>query len=195
MFLKRKILSVETCGSPVLKKVSMPVAAIDDELCKLAADMIATMRYFDGVGLAAPQVGINVRLVTFALPMPRTTESLRVEEEIFLKRMPLAVINPQIISASEQTEIADEGCLSVPDIFGPVERPARISFCCTLLDGSSFACECGGLAARCVQHEIDHLDGRLFIDRIEESELEGLQSEIDTLMDYGRQHDFKRKNK
>ena len=106
--------------------------------------------------------------------------------------MPFVVINPEIISVSPDTETRDEGCLSLPDVWAPVERPARVFFRAVTIDGELIECECGGLLGRCIQHELDHLDGKLFVDRVEPIELAKVERELRQMQRYGEKHHFHR---
>ncbi len=140
------VLDIRVLGDPILRERTTPTKSVTDELRALIADMFETMYAAEGIGLAAPQVGRGDRVFV-----------MDVDDN------PLAMINPEIIE-SEGSERAEEGCLSIPEIFGDVDRAARIVARATGVDGSTFEVELTGLAARCVQHEIDHLDGKLFID-------------------------------
>jgi len=136
---------------PRLKKRCDPVGEIDDDLRKLAHDMLETMYAAPGVGLAAPQVGVTRRLVVMDCAKDGPAE-------------PLVLINPQILHASERISTHEEGCLSIPEQYAEIERPAEVTVGWTDLDGASRERTFAGLWATCVQHEIDHLNGRLFID-------------------------------
>ena len=138
---------------PRLKKPADPVAEITDEIRVLAADMLQTMYDAPGIGLAAPQVGQGVRLLVMDC----------IKEEGVPPR-PLALINPEVVWSSEDRAVYEEGCLSIPEQFADVERPASVEVTWTDLDGESRRERFDGLWATCVQHEIDHLDGKLFID-------------------------------
>ncbi len=140
---------------PRLKLVSKPITQITDEIRQLAADMIEVMYDEPGIGLAAPQVGESVRM--FVIDTEWSDESIG--------RHPLVVINPEI-SEREGRITWDEGCLSVPDYNAVVERDAKITLRGIDLDGNPIVERAEGLRAVCIQHEIDHLDGILFIDRI-----------------------------
>jgi peptide deformylase len=137
-----------------LRLISQPVAKIDTETRKLVSDMFDTMYDAPGIGLAAVQVGVMRRVIT--MDIAREGEA----------KQPLALINPEIISASEELSVYSEGCLSIPEYYEEVERPARVVVRYTNLDGATIETEADGLLATCVQHEIDHLNGVLFIDHI-----------------------------
>ena len=138
---------------PRLKKVCAPVGDITPELRKLADDMLQTMYAAPGIGLAAPQVGELKRLIVMDC----------VKDEDTAPR-PIALFNPEVIWTSVETNIYEEGCLSIPEQFGDVERPAEARVRWIDMDGKPQEEQFGGLWATCVQHEIDHLNGKLFID-------------------------------
>ena len=141
---KLKILKV---GDSTLRKVSRPVEAITPRICTLLDDMIETMRAADGVGLAAPQVGVLRRVVVIETP----------DEGLF------ELINPKIIAYSGE-QITDEGCLSVPGRCGTTRRPMHVTVRAMNRKGESFDVTGSGLLAKAFCHEIDHLDGKLYID-------------------------------
>jgi len=140
---------------PRLKKVCPPVAAITEDIRDLARDMLETMYDAPGVGLAAPQIGVMLRIIT----MDCTKDPDAAPQ-------PMVLVNPVILSSSEETSTYEEGCLSIPDQYAEVDRPATVRVRWTGLDGAEHQQEFDGLWATCVQHEIDHLDGKLFIDHI-----------------------------
>ena len=135
-----------------LRLVSEPVSAVTDDVRALATDMLETMYAAPGIGLAAIQIGVPKRLVTIDLG--------KTEEE----RDPVVLIDPEITWSSEEKRIHEEGCLSIPEYYEEVERPDRIKLRYTNLKGETVETEADGLFATCVQHEIDHLNGVLFID-------------------------------
>jgi peptide deformylase len=135
-----------------LRLVSEPIKDITDEIRRLADDMLDTMYDAPGVGLAAIQVGVPVRMVTMDVS--------KSDDE----RQPLVLINPEIIWSSEEKRTYEEGCLSIPEYYEEVERPDRVRFRYTNLGGETIEQDAEGLMATCVQHEIDHLNGVLFID-------------------------------
>lgn len=138
---------------PRLKTVADPVASFDRDLAALADDMLETMYDAPGIGLAAPQVGVMHRMMVMDC----------VKEE-GARPEPMVLINPRIIALSEDMNVYDEGCLSIPEVYAEVERPASVTVEWTDLSGKIEQREFDGLWATCVQHEIDHLDGKLFID-------------------------------
>ena len=162
------ILEIVKCGHPVLREKGQRVDCVTPELRQLAADMIETMRAANGVGLAAQQVG---RALMFTV-IDATSSELP-SELIFNGQpqdldawMPLVLLNP-VLSNPEGEQISNEGCLSVPDITADIRRAAKITVRAHDLDNSEIAFDCTGLLARAVQHEVDHLNGILFIDRMD----------------------------
>jgi peptide deformylase len=139
-------------GSPVLRQKAARVARVDDEVRQLVDDLLETMRAARGVGLAANQVGVARRVAV-----------VDVGED---DPPPLILINPVIVERGEELETVEEGCLSVPEIFGEVERPARVVVEALDRDGTPYRAEAHGYKARAIQHEIDHLDGILFLDHL-----------------------------
>jgi len=162
-------LGVRTYGDPVLRRKASPVGEITQEVRDLAERMIVTMyeNEIRGVGLAAPQVGVSIRLITLATHDEGDTipPNASPGERMLGPRMPIALVNPEIIKSSSVTEEAVEGCLSIPEVQGGVCRPASVVVKALTLSGGEIEVECGGLLGRCLQHEIDHLDGILFVDR------------------------------
>jgi peptide deformylase len=139
---------------PVLRRVSTPVAKIDDEIKKLIKDMFETMYDAPGIGLAAVQIGVAKRVVTI--------DATRGEDE----KNPMVFINPEIISSSEDVDVNEEGCLSIAEFYEEVERPTAVTVRYMDEKGKTKEIEADGLLARALQHEIDHLNGVLFIDHI-----------------------------
>ena len=137
-----------------LRLKSKPVGGIDGNTRKLVEDMFETMYKAPGIGLAAIQVGVPLRLVVMDLSKKEGEQ----EPKVF--------INPELLSASEEKSIYEEGCLSIPDVHEDVERPARVKVKYLDLDGNAHEDDAEGLFATCIQHEVDHLNGVLFIDHI-----------------------------
>ena len=148
---------------PYLRTISKPVETVDDSTRALVADMFETMYAAPGIGLAAIQVGVPQRILVIDLQRPDTDAAAEGEEPPPL-REPMAFINPEIVWESEELSTYNEGCLSVPDLYGDVERPARVRAKWLDLDGGAHEEELDGLLATCLQHEMDHLEGILFID-------------------------------
>jgi peptide deformylase len=141
------LLDVRVFGDPILRQETTPVAAVTDEVRRLIDDMFETMYAAKGIGLAAPQVGRLERVAVIDVGEDK----------------PFTIINPEIVLA-EGTVKGEEGCLSIPEVYGDVERAARIIMRAIGGDGEPFEVEATELLARCLQHEIDHLHGKLFID-------------------------------
>lgn len=181
---------VRTLGAEALRKTAQAVPAITDEIRELAAEMTLAMHAYNGIGIAAPQVGVSKRLVVFDLPAGEKGAELSPGEEALLPLMPLTVVNPEIVAGSSACSEYEEGCLSVPGIYATVVRPERVVLRATLLDGSVIEYECGGLLGRCVQHELDHLDGTLFVDRLAPAELEKVRGKLEDLERSGQKRDF-----
>ena len=161
------ILPIVIYGDPVLRVDCPPVTDITDETRTLAENMVETMYEADGVGLAAPQVGVALQLAVIDVShAPELQSYFRVDgQEAVLKEwMPLVFTNPDIEPGRARAE-SNEGCLSFPGLRYQIKRPAQITARLTLLDGRVITVETDGLLARALQHETDHLHGRLFIDR------------------------------
>ena len=137
---------------PVLRRVADPIVTVDDEVRRLADDMLETMYAAPGVGLAAPQVGVSRRLIV--LDVSDTDD----------EKAPYVMINPSIVKRSDKQNVHEEGCLSIPDVRAEIERPAEIVVAYLDRDGKAHELAADDLLATCIQHEIDHLDGRLLID-------------------------------
>ncbi|RPJ32632.1 MAG: peptide deformylase [Verrucomicrobiaceae bacterium] len=155
-------------GHPVLRQKCRPVTVVDDTLRELVADMLDTMVDANGVGLAAPQVGEDIRLAVIDVSHdPECVSMLKVngEDAELASIMPLVFINPEL-TYSQQKESAVEGCLSIQGIRAEVRRPAAVIAKLSQLDGSVLEIETDGLLARAIQHETDHLNGVLFVDRL-----------------------------
>ncbi|WP_428669634.1 peptide deformylase [Reyranella sp.] len=146
--------TILTAPDPRLKKKAAAVAAVDAEVRQLMDDMLETMYAAPGIGLAAPQIGELKRVVVLDID----------REDV--KTGPLCMANPEIVEVSDEDVTYEEGCLSVPEHYSDVARPARVTVRYLDRDGETKELACEGLLATCVQHEIDHLDGILFIDHI-----------------------------
>ena len=146
------IRQLHLLGSPVLRQRAAPVTTVDDAVRRLADDLFETMHAAKGVGLAANQVGVARRVAV-----------VDVGEDA---PPPLVLINPRIVQASDIREAAEEGCLSIPDIYGEVERHLGVTIEALDRDGRLYKVELSGFKARAAQHEIDHLDGVLFLDHL-----------------------------
>jgi peptide deformylase len=144
------ILNILRYPDPRLHKVAKPVTVFDERLAKLAADMAETMYEAPGIGLASSQVDVHEQLVV-----------IDISEE---KNALVAYVNPEIIWASEEKQVYDEGCLSVPGVYDGVERHSRIKVRAQDVKGEFFEVEAEGLLAVCIQHEMDHLKGKVFVE-------------------------------
>ncbi|MDQ3522031.1 MAG: peptide deformylase [Gemmatimonadota bacterium] len=144
--------TIELWGSEILRRKAAEIRQVDDELRTLIDDMFETMYHAEGVGLAAPQIGISQRAIV-----------VDVHDEV---TQPFALINPRLVEASTEREKGEEGCLSIPGLTAVVERAARVVVEGLDRDGKPLRVEGTGLLGRCLQHEIDHLDGVLFVDKV-----------------------------
>lgn len=139
---------------PLLRQVSQPIEQVDSDVLKLADDMLETMYDAPGIGLAGIQIGVQRRILV--------VDVSREGEE----KTPLVIINPEIVASTDERSVYEEGCLSIPDYYAEVERPAGVTVKHIGRDGKEHILEADGLLATCLQHEIDHLNGVLFIDYI-----------------------------
>lgn len=158
-------MQVEKYGNAILREKAVPVEVVDDDIRRLADDMIATMRAENGIGLAAEQVGRREAVCVIEVPVELDFDRNHQRMNIGIE-MPLVLVNPVITTRSEDMEVCDEGCLSFPGFALPVKRPSRISVRYVDLRGDNNEISVQGLLARAIQHEMDHLEGRLIIDHI-----------------------------
>jgi peptide deformylase len=159
------LLPILEFPDPRLRTVARPVEKVDDRIRKLAEDMLETMYAAPGIGLAATQVNVHERILV-----------IDISED---KSEPHVFINPEIEVLDQETEGYEEGCLSVPGFFEEVKRPAHVRINAIGLDGEPFVMEPRGLLAVCVQHEIDHLDGKLFVDYISPIKRQRIRSKLE----------------
>lgn len=155
------ILPILEAPDPRLRTISSPVEEIDDALQQLIDDMFETMYDAPGIGLAAIQVGVPKRLLVIDLQEPESEE-----EDAPVVRRPMVFINPRILEGSQDLSVYNEGCLSVPEQFAEVERPASVRASWMDREGRIHEETLEGLLATCLQHEMDHLEGVLFIDHL-----------------------------
>jgi peptide deformylase len=177
------ILPILEVPDPRLKTISAPVEVFDDALKTLIADMFETMYDAPGIGLAAIQVGVAQRVLVIDLQEPGENE-----EPV---RKPLVFINPEILDPSEEQSIYSEGCLSVPEQYAEVERPATIRARWQDVEGKLHEADMTGLMATCLQHEMDHLEGILFIDHLSRLKRQMVLKKIDKMRKdphYGKEH-------
>lgn len=139
---------------PVLREVSRPIETVNDDIRRLADDMLETMYDAPGIGLAAIQIGVPRRMLV--IDVSKDGE----------EKAPLVFINPEIVRTSDERSVYEEGCLSIPDYYAEVERPAALTVNYVDREGKVQSVDADGLLATCLQHEIDHLNGTLFIDHI-----------------------------
>lgn len=161
------LLEILEFPDPRLRTVAKPVEQVDDDLRRLIDDMFETMYAAPGVGLAATQVNVHKRLLV-----------LDVSEE---SNQPLVFINPEITPLTDQKQKYDEGCLSVPGFYESVERPERIRVKALDRNGEPFEMEADGLLAICLQHEVDHLDGKLFVDYVSRLKRERIRKKLEKI--------------
>ena len=143
------VLDIRVLGDPILRQETKVVEQVTDEHRRLIDDMFETMHAAKGIGLAAPQVGRSERIAVV---------------DVQGGSQPIALVNPEIVQSSAETDKSEEGCLSIPDVYADVERPSRVMVRALDRAGAAFEMEADELLARCFQHEIDHLHGKLFID-------------------------------
>jgi len=181
--LPMKLLEIVKYGHPVLRQKGKAIEKITPEIEALAAAMLETMHANKGVGLAAQQVGCALQLAVLdvrGITDRPSTLKLDGKETDPAVIMPLVLINPVVKPSGERAETS-EGCLSFPEMYGEVERPTLAEVCALGLKGETIQFSCGGLLARAIQHENDHLNGILFIDRMKRDTKAGLQSKLDEL--------------
>jgi len=177
-------LSIRYYGDPVLKERGRKVDLFDDQLSKLAHDMLALMHLSDGIGLAAQQVGLALQFCVMEIPdhpdYPITCilDGKSLSPSLI---MPLSLANPVVKALPSDEYYYEEGCLSFPGINADVARPERIIVTYQDLQGVEHSLECDGLLARCIQHEVDHLNGVLFINRMEKQTYAEIKKEVQEL--------------
>lgn len=182
-----KVRPVVRYDDPVLRKRGRPIGdEADEDLRQLAADMLATMYAAHGIGLAAQQVGVARQITVLDIRVVNQEERpsgmfIGGEAVDPLEFMPLTLLNPRVDPVGGERETASEGCLSFPDIHGDVRRPARVRVRARTLDGRELDFEATGLLGRAVQHEVDHLGGVLFIDRMSRATRAGLSGKLKRL--------------
>ncbi len=159
-------MDVKVYPDPVLKIKAKPIEEIDAEICRIAEEMLDTMYDYCGIGLAAPQVGLSIRLMVLDVAGERTGERV--------------FINPRIVEEDGET-LEEEGCLSFPDVMGKIVRSKNIKVIAYNLKGEELEMEADGLLGRAWQHEIDHLNGRLFIDRMAPASTIAIQQKLKEL--------------
>ena len=166
-------LEIQTLGAEALRQNARRIGKVNDQVRELARDMLRSMYTAKGIGLAAPQVGVNQQLLVIDLDLENAATP------------PLVLINPEITSASAGIDIYEEGCLSIPGVYLDVVRPTAIELSYRDEMGRPKKMKADGLMARCIQHEMDHLNGVLFVDRVTDEA--GLQKELN---DHGFQRQY-----
>jgi peptide deformylase len=162
------ILEIVKFGHPALREKGKCIDRVTPEIRQLAADMIETMRAADGVGLAAQQVGRPIMVTVIDVSMSELPSQLLIDDQPqdIKSRMPLVLVNPHL-SHFEGEQVGSEGCLSIPEINADIRRAEKVHVRAQTLDGDQIAFDCTGLLARAAQHEVDHLNGILFVDRMD----------------------------
>jgi peptide deformylase len=176
-------LAVRQYGDPVLRAKGKRIDQIDDRIRELAQNMIETMHAANGVGLAAQQVGEALQITVLDVSQVDdrpSTMKLNGDDVDPKSSMPLVLINPEV-TPGQENEIGSEGCLSFPEMTGEIERAITVVVRAETLDGNSIVLEASGLLARAIQHEVDHLNGILFIDRMSSAAKAALSSRLKRL--------------
>lgn len=184
---KNSKLKMSYLGESVLAAKAKPVDEITDEIRELADAMIRTMYDNNGIGLAGNQVGLPLKIVVLDVGAPEDDEGNPLPvtspgELQLLPKMPLALINPEIIAYSDDVCDFVEGCLSVPKLYANVKRPCRVTLKTQLLDGSEITVECAGMLARALQHELDHLNGIVFVQKADEEDYQQIAKGLEKLI-------------
>ncbi len=169
-------LDIHTYDDPILRETARPIETITDRHRSLAADMSKTMYEANGIGLAGNQVGVTERVIVVDVDWVARSEEAR--EPI---RQPVPMINPEVFEEDDEDDVFKEGCLSLPEIQGEVWRPMWIRYRYTDLDGRIREQKADGMLARCILHEVDHLNGVLFIDRMAPNERRKLAGKLSKL--------------
>lgn len=166
MSVDPRSLQIQIYPAEVLRKKAAPIAKVTDEIRDVATRMIELMREAKGIGLAAPQVGLSWRLFVVEIDPESKRAKGKSDGPLLATNGPEVYINPRFSNAVPSVEPGEEGCLSIPGVYGDVLRPPTITITATGLDGQEFTKTGTGLLARCWQHENDHLDGVLILDRM-----------------------------
>ncbi len=177
------LLQIVHYNEPVLRKKGEKISTFDSPLAQLAEDMVETMHAAGGIGLAAQQVGRAVQLCVVDLRQAQTDYTWQLDSKKPPKEliMPLVLVNPAVTAELEPSTESDEGCLSFPEIRGDVIRPDRIRVQYRDVHGHPHTLDCTGLLSRCIQHEADHLNGVLFIDRMDKETLARIDPALKSL--------------
>lgn len=183
----KKPLKLRYIGDPVLVTKAKDIPEITDEIRELSAEMIQLMYRSNGVGLAGNQIGLAQKIVVIHVDAPEDNDGnpLPLEtpgEQFLYPKMPITLINPEIVEYSEEQCGYEEGCLSVPKLYANVIRSKNVVLKSKLLDGSDFMLECGGFLARAIQHELDHLDGIVFVEKAETEGYEKIRPAVEKMI-------------
>ncbi|ACD82972.1 peptide deformylase [Candidatus Methylacidiphilum infernorum] len=176
------ILKLVLYDNPILRKKGMPIDSFDDRLKRLVQDMLETMAYYKGVGLAAQQVGLNLQLAVIDVSGSKLSSSLLIggKPAMVEEHMPLFLINPTL-SYTQSKEISNEGCLSFPGLRIDVPRSKRVKVKTFDLEGRPWYFEAGGFLSVAIQHEFDHLQGKLFIDYLSAEQKKAIKEELEKI--------------
>lgn len=158
-------LSLVLYPAPILREPAQPVGNVNEEIRRIAFRMIEIMREQDGIGLAAPQAGLGIRVFVCDVPQPMEPEE-PTDGSLAWTDGPIVCINPEVVEFGPTRSPYEEGCLSLPGIRGDIVRPETVRMRATDLQGKPFEIDASGLLARCLQHEMDHLDGVLIVDKM-----------------------------
>ncbi|WP_022851140.1 peptide deformylase [Limisalsivibrio acetivorans] len=167
------VLQIRTFPDEVLRRENLPVEVVDEEIRTLLDNMAETMYENMGVGLAAPQVGVNKRVIVVDISAGEEPDGL------------MKLVNPQIVDFGEETVLGEEGCLSIPGEYEPVTRPDKVTVKALNEDGEELVIEADGFLARALQHEMDHLEGVLFLDRLSMLKRESMKKRIKKRIEAG----------
>ena len=189
-------LRLRLLGDPILAAKARPVEQITEETQRISEAMLDIMYKSHGIGLAGNQVGLLQRIVTIDIDPPKDEDGNELPvhtegEKKLLPKMPITLINPEIVSYSGNLCPFDEGCLSVPEVYARVMRSDAVVLKSMLLDGSEFVLECGGLLARVVQHELDHLDGIVFVQKVDPEVYPGISKRVEKIIKRNGPRGFK----
>ena len=186
------VLEIKNYGEPVLHQKGARVEVFGEPLQQFADDLLETMHEANGIGLAAQQVGEALQFCV--VEVPRELEDGEPAKCVYDGKpmpqdllMPMVLANPEVTPVPEPTGYREEGCLSFPEIRGEVERPLGIRVQFQDLDGNPHTLDCDGLLARCIQHEVDHLNGTLFTDRMKKRDFQEIQPQVRALKQATRQ--------
>lgn len=177
------LLQIVHFNNPILRKKGEKVTAFDASLAQLADDLVETMHEAGGIGLAAQQIGQAIQLCVVDLRQAEVDYTWELDGKSPPKEliMPMSLVNPSLTAERESTTVSEEGCLSFPDIRGDVTRPDQIRVKYQDVQGHKHTLDCTGLLSRCIQHEADHLNGVLFIDRMDKKTLAALDPALKAL--------------